>query len=297
MGLIYRTGRGACSKRLVCFKIGMFDFLVGSGVRFLGIHADGLRSTFVVTELKPNTTDAVLLCGGKGSRLGFLTRSTPKPLLPIGGRPFLLRLLLHLRRQGFRRFILVTHYLSEKFHDFLASCDEFRGETLVISEEEPLGTGGALRNAAAHVHSSSFLALNGDSYVSQPLAPVLHEHGRGDRFFTMVVVRAEKILGGRDSKDAVILDPNGKVSGFVPRGRVSEGWVNAGVYVLDKAVVLSWPSGRYDLESNLGSLLGSMGVQAFHSEARLLDIGTPECYANADQVLTAIQSDELEDSL
>ena len=247
-------------------------------------------------ELNPGTTDTVVLCGGEGSRLGILTRSTPKPLLPVGERPFLLYLLLNLRRQGFRRFILATHYLSEKFYDFVASCGEFRNDMLLVSEEEPLGTGGALRHAAAHVRSSSFLALNGDSYISQPLKPVLNQHSRGERSLTMVVVRAENVIGGPESKDAVELGLDGKISGFAPRGRVSEGWVNAGVYVLDRAMALSWPSGRYNLESNLKSLLGPTEGKAFFSEARLIDIGTPECYAKANQDPTLMEPIDLERS-
>ncbi len=237
----------------------------------------------MTAQLKPETTDAVLLCGGQGSRLGSLTRSTPKPLLPVGGRPFLFYLLLSLRGQGFRRFILATHYLSEKFEDFVASCDDFRSDTLVVQEKEPLGTGGALKNAAAHVQSFRFVAVNGDTFLSQPMAPVLDRHSLVKSCFTMVVVRADHVIGGSESKDGVEASSDGKISGLIPRGQSGEGWVNAGLYVVDKEMALSWPSGRYELETSLKTMMGSAESYAFYSEACLIDIGTPECYAKANR--------------
>lgn len=235
-------------------------------------------------ELTPEAIDAVVLCGGKGKRLGPLTQRTPKPLLFVGGRPFLFHLLSSLRGQGFRRFILATHYLSEKFQDFLAAYALIFDNCTVVCEKEPLGTGGALRNAVMYVRSSFFIALNGDSYIPQPLAPVLDHHTQTENSFTMVAARAENVVGGVENKGAVRLGAGGAIVGVVPGGK-SEGWVNAGIYVLDRATVLSWPTGQYDLESHLMSLLGGRKGQVFCSDAQLLDIGTPECYAQADQHL------------
>lgn len=236
----------------------------------------------MASELKPAATDAVVLCGGKGSRLGGLTKDTPKPLLPIGEHPFLLHLLCRMRREGFGRFLLTTHYLAEKFQGFLSKYAELLGDTIQVSEQEPLGTGGALKNAALYVQSPTFVAMNGDSYISQPLMPVLDFHARMGNYFTMVAVRAEKVSGGTTNKGALSIGAQDKIVGFAPGGR-AHGWINAGIYVLDRVMVLSWPSGPYSLESNLMSLLGPGEGYIFRSEGRLVDIGTPECYAMANQ--------------
>lgn len=234
-------------------------------------------------SLAPESTDAVLLCGGKGSRLAPLTQSLPKPLLFVGERPFLFYLLQNLRRQGFRRFILATHHLSEKFTDFLDDHREFVPQTVVVFEPEPLGTGGALRHAAAFVRSPVFVALNGDSFIPQPLGPVLSRHVRMGNAFTMVAARAENVIGGAAGKGALELGPTGELKGLSTGDRNRQ-WVNAGVYVLDRDLVSSWPAGRYDLERNLKNLLGQRKGCVFFSPSRLLDIGTPECYAEAKQM-------------
>lgn len=230
----------------------------------------------------PESTDVVLLCGGRGSRLAPLTQSLPKPLLPVGKRPFLFYLLGNLRRQGFCRFILATRHLSEKFRDFLEDYREFAPETVVVFEEEPLGTGGGLRHAAAFVRSPVFVVLNGDSFIPQPLLPVLSSHVRLRKSFTMIAARSENVVGGAENKGALEIGDDGQIIGLSP-GAKSQRWVNAGVYILDRDMVLSWPEGRYDLEANLMALLGQRRGQVFFSECRLLDIGTPECYAEANQ--------------
>ncbi|MBI2358794.1 MAG: NTP transferase domain-containing protein [Deltaproteobacteria bacterium] len=233
--------------------------------------------------LAPETTDVVLLCGGKGSRLAPLTQSLPKPLLSVGERPFLFYLLQSLRRQGFRRFILATHHLSEKFTDFLATYREFAPQSIVVFEEKPLGTGGALRHAATFALSPVFVALNGDSFISQPLGPVLSSHGRAGNAFTMVAVRAENVIGGVENKGALDIGAAGEIQGL-SSGAGTRQWVNAGVYVIDRDLASAWPSGSYDLERNLKDLLGQKKGCVFFSPGRLLDIGTPECYAEAKRM-------------
>ena len=235
----------------------------------------------------PSATDVVILCGGRGTRLGLLTEKTPKPLLPVGGHPFLLRLLLQLEQEGFSRFILAAHYLADHFRTLLSTYNDVVPNVDLIVEEEPLGTGGALRHAAGRVGTATFVAINGDSWVSQPLEPVLADHARAGRLFTVVAVQAANVEGGASRKGVWRISPGGEVAGFATEESVSDGWVNAGIYVLDREMVLSWPKGKYSLEENLTSLLQGKRAGVFCSTARLLDIGTPDCYERASQVLEA----------
>ena len=235
--------------------------------------------------LDPSTIDVVVLCGGKGTRLGELTAQTPKPLLPVGRYPFLLRLLLQLEREGFARFVLACHYLPDNFRALLSTYGDLFPQVKLVVEPEPLGTGGALRHAAAHVSSSPFIAINGDSWVSQPLEPVLAEHLRLNRSFTVVAVPATNVEGGALNKGVWRVGPKGEVAGFATEELVSQGWVNAGIYILEKSFVLSWPDGSYSLEKNLPTLLNGKEAGVFCSTARLLDIGTPDCYKNASRLL------------
>lgn len=236
-------------------------------------------------RLTPADTDVMVLCGGRGTRLGGLTDSVPKPLLPVGGEPFLLRLLQRLKQEGFCRFVLAGHYLSKRFEAFLEHYSSQLPNTRLVVEPELLGTGGALRFAADHVSSSPFLVLNGDSWVEQPMGPVLEDHGRYERDFTVVAVEASRVEGEALRKGVWRLGPEREAADFVTQEQVVEGWVNAGCYVMNRAMVSLWPRGSYSLEANLPILLSGRRTAVFCSQGRLLDIGTMENYGRAAQLL------------
>jgi D,D-heptose 1,7-bisphosphate phosphatase len=109
---------------------------------------------------------AAILIGGRGSRLGDAVRSTPKPLLEVGGRPFVEHVMLNLRRFGFQDFILLAGYQSDVVHQKYGTCSAFaqelRANITVVTEPSPMGTGGALKYAE-HYLQREFLLLNGDS--------------------------------------------------------------------------------------------------------------------------------------
>ena len=240
----------------------------------------------------PGATDVVILCGGRGTRLKSLTSAVPKPLLPVAGEPFLLRLLLRLKEEGFRRFILAAHYLPHQFQEFVESNRNRLAEILLVVEPQALGTGGALRHAVEYVSSPNFLVLNGDSWVDQPFLPVLQEHLRLFRDFTVIAVPAAQVEGEALKKGVWRIGPAGEVLGFDTQASVEEGWVNAGCYYLSREMVGSWPIGSYSLETNLPVLLGSRRAGVYRSQGRLLDIGTPQTYGRAGEVLESFASVE-----
>lgn len=226
--------------------------------------------------LTPSTTDVVLLCGGRGTRLGALTAAVPKPLLPAGDRPFLTHLLDRLQQEGFRRFVLAAHYLAEAVQQF--AHEHANIDLTVVIEPEPLGTGGALRHAMRAVRSPQCVALNADSWVTQPLAPVLEQHGREATALTMVAVEASQVEGGAAGKGRLQLGAHGELLGLSTGSALDGGLVNAGIYVIDTAWAAGWPDGRYDLEAMLPSLIRGQAAGVFRSAGQLLDIGTPACY-------------------
>lgn len=230
-------------------------------------------------------TDVVILCGGRGTRLGQLTEQTPKPLLPVGQHPFLLRVLNRLAQEGVQRVILSAGYRAERLLEFRDLHGGVLPSLEVVVETEPLGTGGALRHAAQRVRSEPFVALNGDSWVTQPLGPVLEAHAEDGRALTMVAVRADRVEGRAREKGVLRIGPGGELAGFSTADCASTGWVNAGLYVLSRTMALSWPKGQYSLERELFSLLGGRRAVAFCSDGRLIDIGTPDVYERADGAL------------
>ena len=231
--------------------------------------------------------EVIVLCGGQGTRLGRLTAQTPKPLLPVGGFPFLLHRLQVLKGAGSGRVILAVHYLADQFRAFADRYASSVPALTIVEEPTPLGTGGALRHALAAVQTIRFAAFNGDSWLEQPLRPVLTQHLQRGASFTMVVVPAAQLVGGARRKGVVTIGPNQEILGCSTPEVIVDGWVNAGCYVLETALVQRWPSGRYDLEQELMSLVPLGEGQVFYSSSSLVDIGTPECYARAQQVVHA----------
>ena len=238
------------------------------------------------------TTDAVILCGGRGSRLGALSVAIPKPLLPVAEQPFVLHLIQRMKREGFARIILAAHYQADHFLTFLFAHPNAVDVLELMVEPTPLGTGGALRYVADHIHSPQFLVVNGDTWLSQSLTPVLRAHHEAARACTAVVVHSNRVAGGARRKGVWRMGPHDTVRALTTEEEVTNGWINGGVYVFDRDVVCSWPQGCYDLEANLPSLLRGRCAGLFYSDAHLLDIGTPECYAKAAQVLASAKVNE-----
>ncbi len=259
------------------------------GDRIISVSFRGAQETSASSSaaehLDPEGMDVVILCGGKGTRLGSITNRIPKPLLPVGRHPFLLWLLLHLEQQGFNRFVLAAHYLTDQFRSFLGTYAEALPNVKLVVEPQPLGTGGAIRHALSSVRSSTLVVINGDSWVSQPLEAVLDDHRRMGRVFTVVAVQASNVEGGALKKGVWRVGSRGEVLDFATEELVEGGWVNAGIYVLERSFADSWPEGPYSLEENLNALLAGKKTGVFCSTARLLDIGTPRTYEKAQRVL------------
>jgi len=189
-----------------------------------------------------------------------------------------------LRQEGFTRIILAVHYLAEHFEAFVNAQRDLDVELRLLMEPEPLGTGGALRHAITAVETPTLVVLNGDSWLRQPAAPVVAEHLRQGRAFTIVAVRAEHVEGGARRKGLLTIGAHDELVGFAT-GDAVVGWVNAGLYVLQTALVRRWPSGRYDLEQELMRLVPPGQGTVYRSEGSLLDIGTPRRYAHAARFL------------
>src|SRR3972149_10633255 len=118
---------------------------------------------------------AVVLVGGEGTRLRPITETMPKPLMPLMDRPSLDHVLDHLAGQGVHEVVLSSSYLETTFHAFIQAR---HGDPRIvwITEEEPLGTGGAIVNALEHVGDEPFLALNGDILTDLDLTAMLAFH-------------------------------------------------------------------------------------------------------------------------
>jgi NDP-sugar pyrophosphorylase family protein len=231
----------------------------------------------------PETPDAIVLCGGAGLRLRSVIGQTPKPLAAIAGRPFLEVLLRQLRRNGLERVILAVGYQGEAIQSQFQ--DRAFGLDIRYSiESHPLGTGGALRHAADLVESESVLAMNGDSYTDADLAALANVHRDSRADVSVVVVPPD----GRGDCGSVKLAEDGTVVSFQEKpGPLEVVYINAGIYVMSRRFLLEIPPRNSSLEQELVPrwLRERKLIQGFIHSGSCLDIGTPERYRNAQELL------------
>lgn len=228
---------------------------------------------------------AVILAGGFGTRLRSAVGELPKPLAPVAGRPFLTYLLDQLARAGVRQAVLCTGYHGERIRAELGH--EYAGVTLVYSHEtEPLGTGGAIRQALAHIDSDTVLVLNGDSYCAADFAAfhAWHAQQRGEGTL-LLAHQADTRSFGR-----VETDNTGRIAKFWEKGDIAEpGWINAGVCLFARRLLEEIPTGRaISLEKEMYPRWIERGLYGWRSEAPFLDIGTPASYRRAAAFFAAL---------
>jgi NDP-sugar pyrophosphorylase family protein len=227
--------------------------------------------------------DALILCGGLGTRLKPVVPDRPKGLATVSGRPFLDLLTSELVREGFRRLILCVGHGSDQI------IGHFRGRSeaqFVFSvEHRPLGTGGAVRLALPHVNSAPFVVVNGDSFCRVRYTELLVFHQRRAALATVVVTPPSE----RVDVGAVELAADQRVLRFTEKppeintGRL----VNAGVYVIERCLIESGPENvPCSLERDiLPRAIDKGGCYGFRVEGPLVDIGTPERYERAQSLL------------
>jgi glucose-1-phosphate cytidylyltransferase len=179
----------------------------------------------------PEDTPALILCGGRGTRLQEHTRTIPKPLVEIGGKPIVWHVVQLYAHHGFRRILLLTGYLGEQVADFVAAQDWPAGvhvECVDTGEETP--TGGRIARVAERLDGRTFCATYGDGVADVDLRALLRFHGEHGAHATMTVVRPTLQFGIAE------LDGEGLITGFREKPQ-AEHWVNGGFLCLEPAVL------------------------------------------------------------
>jgi D,D-heptose 1,7-bisphosphate phosphatase len=225
-------------------------------------------------------TQAVILIGGLGTRLGNRTSLVPKPMLDISGRPFLDTLIDELARYDvFDEIVLLAGHKAEIVEQhYAAAATRGRARIIVSRETKPLGTGGALVHARELLHDR-FLLLNGDSLFDINLLDLVV----GARNSRLHMALRDGVVGDRYGR--VVLDGD-RVRDFLPPGVGATGPVNAGIYVVDKSVIAEMTALPASLEHDLFPALAARGElrgTAYHGY--FIDIGIPDDFDRADREL------------
>lgn len=225
----------------------------------------------------------VFLVGGFGTRLGALTQATPKPLLPVGGRPFLAWLLREVARHGFTEAVMLGGYKGEQLEAVLGDGSEFGLTIRHVIEPEPAGTAGALTYASALL-DETFLLMNGDSLLDINLLDLCQPLADG------VVARAAlRQVADAGRYGRVTLDGD-KVVGFSEKSNdATPGVINGGVYWMRRSILERVDHTPMSLEQDVFPGLAVEG----HLEGRVydrpfIDIGVPDSFSEAQSFVPSV---------
>jgi len=184
---------------------------------------------------------AVILAGGYGKRLRPLTMDRPKPLIEIAGKPILLWQIEWLKKYGIDEIVLLVGYLRDKIIEYIGSGRKFNVKVTYVVEDEPLGTGGALKNAELVLRNEEkFLVLNGDIITNlDPLRLLANVNEN------IVVSIAAVPL--RSPYGILSIDEKGYITRFEEKPIIENYWINAGVYAMTPKIFRYLPN-RGDIE-------------------------------------------------
>lgn len=214
---------------------------------------------------------AVIMAGGKGTRLGKLTSDTPKPMLKVAGKPILERLVLHLISYGIKRIFLSVNHLSHVIEDYFADGSKWGCSIGYLREEKPLRSGGAL-SLLPEKPQDPLVLMNGDLLIDADIAQMLAFHESQDFFAPMGVYyySHEIPFGCIETREGEMLG--------IEEKPVLVKTINGGVYVLSPDAVSTVPESMFFPITQLfeDALQHDQRCGAYHLDGDWIDIGVPE---------------------
>jgi mannose-1-phosphate guanylyltransferase len=222
---------------------------------------------------------ALFLVGGIGSRLKAMTKRLPKPMIPIFGKPLLARNIDRLKAYGVDEIVLSTCYLPNKIEEYFGDGQAFGMKISYVHEQSPLGTGGAIRNAA-HLFDSTFLMFNGDIVSDIDFTKMLAFHKKKNAAVTIAATEVED----PSAYGVLEYDADSCITAFREKPRLGETdshRINAGIYLFEPQILQEIPAEKcisiekqvypYLLQKNIRMVL-------YYEKAYWRDLGTPEDY-------------------
>lgn len=230
---------------------------------------------------------AIILCGGQGTRLRSVIGEAQKTMTMVAGEPFVVNILKYIKKYGIDDIIFATGYKCDEVENFFGNKYYFGMQVNYAHEEKPLGTGGAIRNALSFVKDESILVLNGDTLfpVEIDVLKKVHVKYNADlsiacksieeksRYGTVKYKKIEKF--DKDIRGGIIENFDEKVT----EEKVEESFINGGIYIIKKSLIESIePDKNFSLEKELIPkwLKEEKVVAGIISDEKFIDIGTPE---------------------
>jgi NDP-sugar pyrophosphorylase family protein len=230
----------------------------------------------------------VILAGGLGTRLRSVFPDTPKPMVPVNGRPFLEYLLTQMRLAGCTDVILCVGYRADVIQEYFNDGRRYGLQIGYSCEQHPLGTAGALFQARHLIRTDPFIVMNGDSYCAVEIPELLRHHHSRAAMATIVTTR----VPDQSRYGSVLLGPGDVILRFSEKKVPADSfYINAGIYVLRTSVLNPiLPGHQCSLELDIFPPLVGRGLYAFTTSAVFIDIGTP---SDLDQAQTLLAGQSL----
>lgn len=224
---------------------------------------------------------AVILAGGLGTRLRPLTDNTPKPLLPVKERPIIEHAILNFKKHGIEDIILSVGFRAEKIREYFKNGAQFGVNISYCIEDEPLGTGGALKKASQGI-AETFVAINGDNLADFDWGQALITHRANKALITLSLFPVEDV-----TQYGIARLENGKIIQFIEKPspeRAPSNLNNAGGYVLEPDALDILPVGISSVEKDCFEKLAEKGVVFAHIHtSQWYPTDTLEKYRKADE--------------
>ena len=222
--------------------------------------------------------EAIILAGGLGTRLRSAVPDLPKCMAPINGVPFISYLIDNLINEGVTNFIFSLGYKSELFISLLEEKLPMKNYLIVI-EDEPLGTGGAIKLACKKAKDENVIALNGDSLFKVILKELMQFHLEKKSSWTLAL----KPMQNFERYGSVEIDAVQKINSFKEKQFITKGCINGGVYAIEVASFLQKSlEDKFSMEQDyLEKYSGEGNFYGFIQEGYFIDIGIPEDFVRA----------------
>jgi len=230
--------------------------------------------------------DAMILCGGLGTRLRSLYADVPKALVPVNGRPFIEYTIEGLLRQGVRRIHLAAGYRASQIATWADSFQRAGVRLTVSVEPSPLGTAGGIAFAMPHLNAGQpMLVLNGDSLLPRARIADLMEARRRDPGIVVWITAVE--MTERGQYGTLEIGDADRITAFREKADNNRGWVNGGIYLMTGDVLADIAPGTVcSIEKDIfPGLAATNRLGAVRVEGPLLDMGTPDGLARTASYL------------
>lgn len=222
--------------------------------------------------------EAVILMGGFGSRLKSVSGDTPKPMVEVGGRPFVYHLLEKLEKAGCQRIVLSLHYQADNIKKKILDDSPVDCELVFVVEDSPRGTGGGIKLAAQYIKGKNFLALNGDTYCEIDYLDFFQKSQGNDLVISGVVVEDGERYG------SLSFDSDYNLLSMTEKGDKGPSVINSGTYFIKTSAINEFCESKFSFEKSFIPCMVDF-TKVYIFEGNFIDIGIPDDYFKAREIL------------